>query len=594
MAGCSLPAEAPFPDVVGILRKLQSLGFCLDLDISSKGPGELSSEELRSLFNRILSLFLKEIHLWREIRPLPAMLGNGRSVDLFKLYLVVCRKGGFDSVSASRSWASVADEIGLDSAVGSSLKLIYVKYLDALDRWLCRVLEEKAVGDRAGDRKDLGSLVVELETEVNGRFCGTLSQKKDCESTPPSGSKRDQFLTPVRRNGCKLQLADDESGKDDVAVIMELDAADGEFSLKRKREDLVGMLNWVKRVAKNPNDPSIGKFSDGAKYQDHAIGELFSQAILARQAMFIKRIRTNTDVSLIQKGQKTQPSTYADCLGASTQTNEKTKCSESLQSANKQTDLGSSLETPSLAEYDMDTGLAEGGEGNHGKRRLSRDKLHIRIPLGPSFQAKVPDWTGKPSETSCDSDNLKWLGTQIWPPENQDNKPLSEQDSIGKGRQETCQCKHPLSVECVRFHVAEKRFQLIRELGSAFDSWRFNLMGEEVALSWTEEEQRTFKAIVRLNPSSNQKNFWDKLRLCFPLKGTKILVSYYFNVFLLSRRCYQNRVTPNRIDSDDDETEFDFLSSPYGHDAVNICDSKHNFCIQNAQCVDLEECVNGD
>uniref|UniRef100_A0A0A9G6Y5 Myb-like domain-containing protein n=1 Tax=Arundo donax TaxID=35708 RepID=A0A0A9G6Y5_ARUDO len=78
-------------------------------------------------------------------------------------------------------------------------------------------------------------------------------------------------------------------------------------------------------------------------------------------------------------------------------------------------------------------------------------------------------------------------------------------------------------------------------------------MGEEIALSWTDEEEAKFKALAQLNAPSSGRNFWKRLQLLFQPKGRKELVSYYFNCFLLSHRCYRNRIIPKNIDSDDDE-----------------------------------------
>ena len=64
---------------------------------------------------------------------------------------------------------------------------------------------------------------------------------------------------------------------------------------------------------------------------------------------------------------------------------------------------------------------------------------------------------------------------------------------------------------------------------------------------------------MRLNPASLEKNFWNYLPTCLPSKKIEDLVSYDFNVFVLRRRGIQNRVTPDNIDSDDDESEVGFV-----------------------------------
>ena len=91
-------------------------------------------------------------------------------------------------------------------------------------------------------------------------------------------------------------------------------------------------------------------------------------------------------------------------------------------------------------------------------------------------------------------------------------------------------------MECVRLHVEEEREKLKEELGVSFSSWRFDDMGESVSKSWSSEEEHKFWALVRLNPASLEKNFWNYLPTSLPSKNIEYLVSYYFNVFVLRRR----------------------------------------------------------
>ncbi|XP_008801314.2 AT-rich interactive domain-containing protein 2 [Phoenix dactylifera] len=595
MAGWSLSSESLSLDVVDILHKLQSVGFCRDLDVPAI---ELSREMLGSLFYQMLSVFFKEIYQRWEIRPLPPMLGDGRPVDLFKLYLVVRGKGGYSSVTESHQWEAVSEAIELDSGVAPLLKLIYIRYFDALDQWLWIVSEKNSVKK---SKAKVGGLLYDVP----------IQKAEEFRSMPPSNSKKDHFLTPGRGNECReLLLANSECDNGGV-MVEEMAAVNGGFShLKRKRETMVGMLNWLKNLAKNPVDPSVGKLfsKDGAKSKEaYAFNGLYVQVLLARQAMFIKMIRhTSSNGSLVQKGQKVHPSIYDDSIYGNSETVKKIRCSQRLQAVNKQYNLGYCSDASTHPGGDMDEmGLmAVGWEINDVKRRLQNPSLMLdgivdllsidqlqkqQVPVGPSFQADVPDWTGKPSETSSDPETLKWLGTRIWPPENQEKRLSFSQNFIGEGRKDACLCDCPGSVECIRFHIAEKRFQLKHELGPVFYAWRFDRMGEEVSLSWTEEEERKFKDIVLQNPPSRAKSFWDQLHLCFPFKRRKNLVSYYFNVFLLGRRRYQNRVTPNNIDSDDEESAFGTLSNRFGHDTVKVHDPQSIICVLNEQCLDLDD-----
>ncbi|RWV78591.1 hypothetical protein GW17_00060412 [Ensete ventricosum] len=277
MAGCSPSAAAPFESAAEILRKLQTLGFCFDLDVSNKEtPGD---ENLSCLFDQILSVFLKEICYRRgEIRPLPAVLGDGLSVDLFKLYSIVQGKGGYDAVSDAQAWPSVAEAIGFESGIGSSLKLVFFKYLDPLDQCLQRGSGEKPMHERTGYTNPSS-----LMSRCGSR--GTTNHKDcDCNSRLPPSTSKDQCSTP---------FGDVGSDSDDV-IILE-DTANGGFNHhKRKRNDLAAMLGWVRKLAKSPADhPSIANAwtSDKGKGKTYAAGEFYALAILSRQAMFFRRIR---------------------------------------------------------------------------------------------------------------------------------------------------------------------------------------------------------------------------------------------------------------------------------------------------------------
>ena len=266
------------------------------------------------------------------------------------------------------------------------------------------------------------------------------------------------------------------------------------------------------------------------------------------------------------------PSMYDDQVAS-----ERLRYSQRLLYGKRSRSRACSESSSSATQSDLDKSPSPCMEDHHDKIFLGTCDPSIaglcgdghvrkRIPVGSAFQAIIPEWTGVVSEGDS-----KWLGTQVWPLRNTQNKFLIERDPIGKGRQDSCGCHFPGSVECVKFHVAEKRIRLKLELGPAFQNWQFDKMGELVAISWSEEEEKRFKEIVRLNPPSMGVRFWDEIFRSFSTKSREELVSYYFNVFLLRRRAEQNRFTPNNIDSDDDdESQFGPSSNGFGHEAINL------------------------
>ncbi|KAJ0926544.1 putative ELM2 domain-containing protein [Helianthus annuus] len=149
---------------------------------------------------------------------------------------------------------------------------------------------------------------------------------------------------------------------------------------------------------------------------------------------------------------------------------------------------------------------------------LNDDKKYA-IPVGPRFQAEVPEWKGPPQRKYPHKsvDPSKWLGTVIW--SNKDTTTReTEKDLIGKGRPSRCDCHNPGSILCVKRHITEKTACLQKELGPAFQIWKFDEMGEVVAKRWKQSEQQKFMRIVKTDMISgddqprNPRGEWMKQR----------------------------------------------------------------------------------
>lgn len=182
----------------------------------------------------------------------------------------------------------------------------------------------------------------------------------------------------------------------------------------------------------------------------------------------------------------------------------------------------------------------------------------MAIPVGPFFQANVPDWTGPSDQGNLcgrdgDSESSRWLGTQIWPVRGESTE--TSPKTIGKGRPDSCFCASPGSADCVKLHVHEKSLLLQSDLGPAFMDWKFDEMGEAVSKSWSLKEQKTFQSLMKSNPLSNEVKFWKHAFKCFPNKCRKSIVSYYFNVFLPRHISLQTRSSLKQVDTDEDEAE---------------------------------------
>ncbi|KAI3917442.1 hypothetical protein MKW92_043959 [Papaver armeniacum] len=314
------------------------------------------------------------------------------------------------------------------------------------------------------------------------------------------------------------------------------------------------MLNWVMDIAKNPGGSSEEKLAEVSVNSDANEGlKLQSLALSARKVRLHGFV--SGENSLSQKKQKVCPSIYDD------QVKGRLRCSERLHSrkGRKTSHLHSSSESAVTSRNGRvtNTGTESDVASNSENADPFDDRYHEKyVAIGTLHQAEIPEWVGE-----AYVGDPKWLGTQTWPLIDGNQSSIVETESIGKGREDSCGCQLPGSVHCVRFHIAEKRMKLKLEIGTLFYKWRFHSMGEDVALSWTREEEKRVKAMVRLNPPIIGEMFLGRGSENFQTKTWKSLVSYYFNVFLLRCRSFQNRVTPDNIDSDDDDSDIESASN---------------------------------
>ncbi|WZY91856.1 hypothetical protein YC2023_064185 [Brassica napus] len=464
--------------------------FDLNKSPEAVSDSDPAFDELVSSFRRLLESFVVEF-----CPPPPA------TVDLFRLFVGVSHRGGFKAVTENAAWEEVGSECGL----GLSAKLIYVKYLAALARWLNRGdgggVELPGVSDDLIGR--FGDFVAQVKRKYELMREGMVSREV--------GGEFKWFISKARRRF------------DDKKVFLDSGSSSPG---KRKRECSLETLKWLSEAAKDPCDVSIGSLPDRSKWDCYGSEEPWKELLLFRAS------RTNSDLAcekIWQKIQKMHPSLYQDSAGTSYNLRERLSF-----------ERGQFNERKARISF-------EDGSGSEGSEEEDDESGGL---VGPEFQAEVPEWTGIITES-----DPKWLGTLIWPlnkEQNNKNNLLIERDPIGKGRQDaSCGCQNPGSVGCVRFHIKAKQEKLKLELGSAFYMWCFDTMGEGNLQYWTELE---LKKVMSLMPSPPTliPSFFDELRSVLPSKSRGKIVSYFYNVTLLQFRANQSRMTPYEIDSDTD------------------------------------------
>ncbi|OIW01248.1 hypothetical protein TanjilG_10409 [Lupinus angustifolius] len=176
----------------------------------------------------------------------------------------------------------------------------------------------------------------------------------------------------------------------------------------------------------------------------------------------------------------------------------------------------------------------------------------LAIPIGPRFQAEIPQWEDLNNTRQYnidDDDDSKWFGNEIWP---MPNIMETNTKGVGNGRPKVCSCDIPGSIDCVQLHISEAREWLKLEIGATFSTWKFDEMGEDVSKSWTMDEQKEFELLTRLCKQSKNMDFWKNAMEKFPSKPLKNMINYYYNVCIPRRMRTMTRASFGTIDSDDD------------------------------------------
>lgn len=270
-------------------------------------------------FEELLGEFLQALNL---LRPYPPMMGDGKKVDLYKLYMVVKGKGGFEAVTNGKLWDLVGEESGCGVRVGPTVKLFYGKYLSPLDTWGKKFGDSKVVPEcvLVGDRDRFGRCLMELKAEVRGmldgraaadevdgeevKLCGLMDESvlgNLCEGNDRMGvlegfdggkmSAEPEIDASDAVNSSLPGLLSEGEKCDDGVVVLASSGGDSEkFGCKRKRQSMLDLLRWLAGVAKNPYDPAVGAVPEKSKWNSYSNQEFWKQVLLFREAVFFKKV----------------------------------------------------------------------------------------------------------------------------------------------------------------------------------------------------------------------------------------------------------------------------------------------------------------
>ncbi|XP_047337932.1 AT-rich interactive domain-containing protein 2-like [Impatiens glandulifera] len=475
--------------------------------------------KLKRMFADVLSSFLNGFSTKHASLPIPPLLEDGNEVDLFKLFLVVRGEGGYEQISEKNSWSEAAGECVLGDQMGDYVKLVYEEYLVNFNKWLEGDFIEVNLFD-----EEFNQLSQELKRGIQG----LVVRKQD-----PIIKDKDEVDSSERR---------------------------------RDPQSLSKMLEWMLMAARKIDSPKIGRIPPPSQWKDYSLDKLWLQALSARESLVTKRlVRHNIKQTIFQKKVKVNSSMYEDFTDLNQRLKEKYNCSDRLFSFPECHIFA--CDYPCTSSHGRVINHVEASKKSFQKLRRTRTyptkkedtpkMINLKDQgkrIGPLYQAQIFEWTE--CTNSDNTSDPKWLGNTYCVPEVE----FDTYYAVGKGRgHEICECEQPGSIFCTKFHIAEKRVELKRQIGSLFYDWKFDRMGEDVSLSWTRMQEQNFNNIVKQSNSLTKK-FTLKL---FPNKTWENVVSYYFNVFILRSRRFQNQITSNvkELDSDDegkyDSTIFD-------------------------------------
>lgn len=195
--------------------------------------GEDEEEEVEP-FPEERENFLQQLYKFMEDRGTPInkrpVLGY-RNLNLFKLYRLVHKLGGFEKIESGSIWKQVYQDLGipvLNSAAGYNVKCAYRKYLNGFEEYCTSTAitfrmdlplkqapkaEVKSVGEAGGPPATSSSSSEEQKAPVDGEPC--CMQSIVCKDEKPELPQTKMEPEPSKTEGKDSENDDDDDDNDD-------------------------------------------------------------------------------------------------------------------------------------------------------------------------------------------------------------------------------------------------------------------------------------------------------------------------------------------------------------------------------------------
>lgn len=203
-----------------------------------------------------------------ESRHSPVLL-EGKVVDLLQLCTEVLAHGGYEKVTDASMWSLIGESIGFGKNCGATLKLVYAKYL--------KNFETSKESPKNGENVD-GWVAKSVEDSSTGMVeCDVIGSGSSI--SPDSSICYQEISGEIPSKRRKLSYS-----REDHALHSSLP----EYGLPASKgaDSLVGMVEWIRRLALNPGDPKKGQGPRGSKQNEAWVEDCCAMVVKARAVLW--------------------------------------------------------------------------------------------------------------------------------------------------------------------------------------------------------------------------------------------------------------------------------------------------------------------